>query len=182
MRFKFIAQHDQMDCGPACLAMIAKKHGKNYSLNYLRAHSFITREGVSLLGISEAAKSIGFKVFSTQLGVCLLKKQKNALPCILHWNKNHFVVLRKITRNLLTKKYYFHIADPAHGLIKLTEERFKKSWHSKDSKGVVLFLEPTKEFYKKESVKQEGISVRFYINYLKEYGKQLSLLFFLLLI
>lgn len=182
MKFKFIAQHDQMDCGPACLAMIAKKHGKNYPLNYLRANSFITREGVSLLGISEAAKSIGFKVFSMQLGVCLLKKQKNALPCILHWNKNHFVVLRKITRNLFTKKYYYHIADPAHGLIKITEERFKKSWLSKDIKGVALFLEPSKEFHKKEAVKQEGFSVKFYINYLKVYSKQLSLLFILLLI
>jgi len=64
---KFIPQHDQMDCGPACLAMVASKYGKNYSLQYLRENSFLTREGVSLLGISEASKKIGMETLSAKL-------------------------------------------------------------------------------------------------------------------
>ena len=140
---KFTPQHDQMDCGPACLSMIASKYGKKYSLQYLRDNSFLTREGVSLLGLTEASKKIGFDTLSAKLTIEKLIDEKQTLPCILHWNQNHFVVLKKITRNIFTKKYYFHLADPAHGLIKLDEIKFKNSWIVDDNKGVSLFLEPT---------------------------------------
>src|SRR5699024_8422696 len=105
----FVPQHDQMDCGPACISMITSFYGKEYPIDYLRSASFITREGVSLLGISEAAENIGFKTFSAKLPITHLLKQKDILPCVLHWNQNHFVVLKKITRGTLTKKYWFHI-------------------------------------------------------------------------
>ena len=59
--FPFYKQLDAMDCGSSCLRMISKFYGKCYSLQYLRERSFITREGVSLLGISDAAESIGLK-------------------------------------------------------------------------------------------------------------------------
>ena len=57
-RFPHYLQYDAMDCGPTCLRMIAKYYGKNYSLQTLRERSFITREGVSMLGICDAAESI----------------------------------------------------------------------------------------------------------------------------
>lgn len=56
-------QHDSMDCGPTCLRMIAKFYGKNYSLQTLRDKCHITKEGVSMLGISDAAESIGFRTY-----------------------------------------------------------------------------------------------------------------------
>jgi len=59
--FPFIQQPDAMDCGPACLCMIAKHYGKTYTLDSLRQNSFIGRDGVSLLGISRAAEKIGFR-------------------------------------------------------------------------------------------------------------------------
>lgn len=81
-----------MDCGPTCLKIIAKYYGKNYSLDELRQKSFITRQGVSLLGISDAAESIGFKTIGAKIS---FEKFLNdvPLPCIVHWNQNHFVVI-----------------------------------------------------------------------------------------
>jgi len=96
----FVVQNDQMDCGPACLSMISLYYGKDFGLQYLRDKSFITREGVSLLGISEAAERIGFKHISAKLNT--ENFQNELLPCILHWNQNHFVVLYKIF-----KKYFY---------------------------------------------------------------------------
>lgn len=87
-----------MDCGPTCLKIIAKHYGKNYSLDELRQKSFITRQGVSLLGISDAAESIGFKTIGAKIS---FEKFLNdvPLPCIVHWNQNHFVVVYKIKKN-----------------------------------------------------------------------------------
>lgn len=178
---KFTPQRDQMDCGPACLSMVASYYGKDYPLEYLRSSSFITRDGVSLLGISEVSEKIGFQVLSAKVSVDELKKQKEVLPSILHWNQNHFVILRKITRNILTKKYSYHIADPAHGTIKLSEDNFKKSWISDEDKGVVLFLNPTGDFYSKAPPKKEKASIGYLFSYLKAYRKQLIFMFLLLL-
>lgn len=85
-----------MDCGPSCLRMIAKHHGKNFTLQRLREISGINREGVSLLGISEAAEKIGFRTMGSRLKVEQLADLE--LPSILHWNQNHFVVLYKIAK------------------------------------------------------------------------------------
>ena len=124
-KLKFFPQHDQMDCGPACLAMISSYYGKDFGLQYLRNKSFITREGVSLLGISEASKKIGFSDISAKLNADDF--DNGLLPCILHWNQNHFVVLYKISKNIFTGKLIYKIADPGHGFISLNEEKFKKS-------------------------------------------------------
>ncbi len=99
---KFIAQHDQMDCGPACLAMVSAFHEKEFSLQYLRESCFITREGVSLLNVKQAAEKIGFKTTAAQLEIKDLENEM--LPCILHWNQNHFVILRKISKNIISGK------------------------------------------------------------------------------
>lgn len=90
-RFPHYLQLDAMDCGPTCLRMIAKYYGKSYSLETLRSRSFITREGVSMLGISDAAESIGFRTSGVRISLKQLKEDM-PLPCILHWNQNHFVV------------------------------------------------------------------------------------------
>ncbi|KAA1244086.1 peptidase domain-containing ABC transporter [Aquimarina sp. RZ0] len=177
---KFIGQHDQTDCGPASLAMIAQYYGKKYTLDYLRNLSFISREGVSLLGVNEAALKIGLETFPSQLSIEELR-QKAHLPCILHWNKNHFVVLFKIKKRLLSKEYVYKLADPGYGIISLSESEFSKHWLSNESKGVALFLSPTDTFYDSDPPKEEKISLKYMISYLYPYKKQLFLMFGLLL-
>lgn len=102
---KFIAQHDQMDCGPACIAMIAMYFKKKYPLGYLRENCFLSKDGVSLLGISIAAEKIGFDTFSAKLNIQELSLKEN-LPCILHWNQNHFVVLYDLKKTLFPIKRF----------------------------------------------------------------------------
>lgn len=177
---KFLPQHDQMDCGPACLAMVSSYYGKNFGLQYLRDKSFITREGVSLLGISEAAEKIGFKTIAAKLRPQDFDKE--LLPCILYWNQNHFVVLYKISKNIFTGKPIYKIADPGHGFVSLSEDKFNKSWLSDGEKGVALFLEPTEEFYKQIPPEEEKLSIQYLFNYLKPYKNQILQLFFLLLL
>ena len=107
--FPYYHQADAMDCGPTCLRMIAKYYGKSYSLQTLRARSFISREGVSLLGISDAGEAVGFRT----AGVYVSFEQfitDVPLPCILHWNQNHFVVCYGIKKR--KGEYWFQIADP----------------------------------------------------------------------
>jgi ATP-binding cassette, subfamily B, bacterial len=176
----FTPQHDQMDCGPACIRMVTSTYNKIYPLQYLRDNCFITREGVSILGIGEAANKIGFETISASLTIKKLLEMP--MPSIVHWNQNHFVVLYKIKKNILTKKLTFKIADPGHGLISLNQETFEKSWLSDGNKGVALFLEPTEDFYKKKPPKEDKIGVKYILNYLKPYKKQLSFLFFMLLL
>lgn len=182
MSFRFKHQHDKMDCGPACLSMIASYYGKNYSLKFLKENSFITREGVSLSGIREAANSIGLDTYSLKIKLNELIERKEFFPCILHWNQNHFVVLRKITKSFLTNKYYFHIADPAHGLIKITEDFFLKSWYSDDNDGVALFLLPTEEFITKEPVQEDKISIKQILPFLYPHKNKFISIFLLLLV
>ncbi|AZZ59773.1 peptidase domain-containing ABC transporter [Riemerella anatipestifer] len=170
-----------MDCGPACLVMIARHYGKRYPIEYLREKAFITREGVSLLGISEAAHKIGLETQSVKLTEEQLEKNNEIFPCILHWNQNHFVVLFKITTSYFSNKKYFYIADPAHGIIKLSKEKFKQSWLSEENTGVAMFLNPTEEFEKRIPPKQEKVSIKYLLSYLAPYRKQLSLMFLLLL-
>lgn len=177
---KFFPQHDQMDCGPACLAMVSSYYGKNFGLQYLRDKSFITREGVSLLGISEAAEKIGFKTIAAKLRPQDFDKE--LLPCILYWNQNHFVVLYKISKNIFTGKPIYKIADPGHSFVSLSEDKFNKSWLSDGEKGVALFLEPTEEFYKQIPPEEEKLSIQYLFNYLKPYKNQMLQLFFLLLL
>ena len=175
---KFIAQYDQMDCGPACLAMVSSHYGKEFSLQYLRKKSFITKDGVSLLGICEAAGNTGYNTTAIKLEIKSFSKE--LLPCILHWNQNHFVVLYKISKNIFTKKCIYKIADPGHGFISLSEDKFKKSWLSDGEKGVALFLEPTEDFYKQIPPEEEKLSIKYLMKYLKPHQSQMGWMLFLL--
>ena len=107
--FPFYKQPDSKDCGPTCIRIIAKYYGKLISLQEIRDLSETTRSGSSLLKISEAAEAIGFKTIGVKLN--FKKFQKSPLPLIVHWNKNHFIVVYKI------KKEVIYVADPAHGLL-----------------------------------------------------------------
>lgn len=175
----FLPQHDQMDCGPACLAMVAAYYGKRYSVEYLRNISYLTREGVSLLGISDAANKIGFETTAGKLKTENI--DQNFLPLILHWNQNHFVVLYKISKNIFNGKRMYKIADPAYGYISLSDEKFNQSWISGEGEGVALFLDPTEEFYQQTSFKEEKLSIKYLFNHFKPFKKQISWLLLLLL-
>ncbi|MDD2622978.1 MAG: peptidase domain-containing ABC transporter [Bacteroidales bacterium] len=151
MSFPFTKQPDSMDCGPACLAMISEYYGKKYTLEYLRDNCFIRRDGVSLLGISRAGEKIGFKTVGGRLTFEKLA-EKAPLPCIVHWNQEHFVVVNEVRKK--KKDYKISVADPGKGLLTYSREDFCDRWVSTrtngEEKGVALLLEPTNLFYEQE--------------------------------
>lgn len=175
--FPIYKQLDAMDCGPTCLRMIAKYYGKHFSLQTLREYCYITREGVSMKGISEAAVKIGFRTLGVKLRFDQLDDQVT-LPCILHWNQKHFIVLPPQDYSRNKKNQMILIADPAHGLIKVSREVFLKSWIStEDTFGVALLLEPSPSFYDNEEEKINNNSFAFLFRYLKPYKKYIAQLF-----
>ena len=178
MLFKLHKQHDQMDCGPACVKMIAYHFGKDYALDTLRNYCSIAHDGVSLLGISDALENIGFKTIGGKLTIEQLIDDA-PLPCVVHWEQNHFVVLYKIKKkNFFNNTTQFYIADPSSSLKKYNEKEFKKHWLStqtnNEEKGVVLLAEPTQEFYKKEGEKIDKGNIKFLSSYFKRYKKYFS--------
>lgn len=128
-----------------------------------------------MLGIEQGANAIGMHTLCARISISYFAKAP--LPCILHWNQNHFVILYKIKRG---KKFY--IADPAKGLVKYTLDEFKEHWISTRSddedKGVAMFLEPTPAFYANKFEDEESIkekrSFRFLFGYIKKYKKYFS--------
>lgn len=166
-----------MDCGPTCLRMIARYYGKSYSLEYLRNISYLTREGVSLMGIGEAAEKIGLRTISYRLTFQQLDEEAN-LPCILYWNERHFVVLPPQNYDGKNTRQKLLIADPAHGLVKVDRETFIKSWMGNNPDGIVMLLEPTTAFYEdKEENKETKKGFRFLFSYLRPYKRHVLQLF-----
>jgi len=167
-RFPFIKQMDAMDCGPTSLAMVAKYYGKTYSVQTLRERSFITREGVSMLGTSDAAESIGFRTMGVRLTFEKLAAEA-VLPCIAHWRQNHFIVVYEIKKDMV------YVSDPAHGLVKYTKDEFCQGWISTrkegEDQGLCLLLEPTPDFYKTEDESMNKSSFKFLFSYLRPYKK-----------
>jgi len=168
MGFFHYKQSDQMDCGATCLRMIAKHYGKTFSLSDLRDASQTTRIGTSLLGISKAAEKVGFRTLGVKVPFDKLKEEA-PLPCIAHWNQEHFVVIYKI------KKDKIYIADPGHDLLTYSKEEFLKSWVSdgKDE-GILLLLETTPEFYTDKldtKTKESKQKFSFLFSYLKSHRK-----------
>lgn len=169
-------QHDSMQCGIACLQMVCEYYGKKYSADYLNGLCFATTEGVSLLSISEAAGTLGLHTVCGRLSISQLCDVP--LPCILHWNQNHFVVLYKVKKG---KKFY--VADPGKGLITYSREEFARCWLSTlsegEEKGIAMLLEPTPAFYKhEECAKNAGQtrSFRFLFGYIKKYRRHFGLI------
>lgn len=178
MKFPFYRQLDGMDCGPTCLRMIARYYGKKFSVQQLRENSYIQRTGVNLLGISEAAESIGLRTTGIRTTIDKLKQQSK-LPCILHWNQMHFVVLYRVEKS--KGKTYFHIADPAYGLLKYEEEELKKCWISTRQggveKGIAMLVETTPQFYETEPIRYEKLSLWYLLRYVRPYKKMIVQLF-----
>ncbi|WP_414703233.1 cysteine peptidase family C39 domain-containing protein, partial [Proteiniphilum sp. UBA5259] len=175
-KFPYYTQLDAMDCGPSCLRMIAKHYGRHYSLETLRQHSFITREGVSMLGISDAAEHIGFRTSGVMISFEQLVKEA-PLPCIVHWKQNHFVVVYNIKKDKRVG-HRIYVADPALGLVTYDEADFKKCWYStkkdEEEKGTALLLEPGPEFFDREDEKENRTrSLRYFLRYLTPYKSQL---------
>jgi ATP-binding cassette subfamily B protein len=164
MPFPFYKGHDSMDCGPTCLRMVAKHYGRNISLQTLRDKTQIGKEGVNLLGISEAAEAVGFRTQSLKLTFRSLTEDAK-LPAILHWKQNHFVVLYKVKHRspLLWRGAggeVLFVADPAIGLVTFTAPEFKTNWISNkedgQEEGVALLLEPAPAFYEAFPNPSEG--------------------------
>ena len=147
MAFPFYHQHDSMDCGPACLQMIAKFYGKMHSLQTLREYCYANRNGVTLLGISDAAERIGFRAMGIKTDFSKLAN-KVILPCIVHWKQDHFIVVYKIKvhKSGNSPKATIYVADPAFGCLKYSIEEFCEGWLSSvekgKEKGMVLMLTP----------------------------------------
>lgn len=171
--FPHYTQLDTMDCGPSCLRMIAQYYGKSYTLETLRERCFITREGVSLLGISEAAESIGMHTIGVKITLGQLAEEA-VLPCIIHWNQNHFVVLYKIDKNR-RGGYRFHVSDPASRRLIYDESEFRKCWISnkEEEVGTALLLEPGPDFKDMEDENRKaGRDLMFFTRYLYPYKSQ----------
>lgn len=167
---KWVKQHDSMQCGVACLSMICRHYGKEYSLEYLDGFCHANVSGVSMLGIADGAACVGLQTMTAAAASHELGDIK--LPCILHWNQEHFVVLYEISKN--GKRY--KVADPGKGLITYTKKEFESHWLSSmtdgEPSGIVMQLTPTEEFYKHDYEKtEEKRSFRFLFGYLKQYRR-----------
>ncbi len=170
--FPHYKQLDAMDCGPTCLRMVAKFYGKSYSLQFLRSRSFITREGVSMLGISDAAESIGFRTKGYRLTWEQLRDEV-PFPCIVHWNQRHFVVVYGIKKR--NGKELVYVADPAQGLLTYTKKEFLKCWVSTkkegEKEGTALLLETTPAFYEQDDEQKGKLRFMYLLGYLRPYRK-----------
>lgn len=175
-RFHSILQHDAMQCGTACLTMVCNHYGLSYSMEEISEMCPATAEGVSLYGMIQTAKKLGFTAISTKASLELLSKAR--WPVILHWNQNHFVVLYKIKNG-----HTYYIADPGKGLVRYTKEEFVKHWACIDSeggkKGIAMLLEPEKDFHRlqKQTLNLAGSrnTFGFLLGYINQYKKYLSI-------
>ena len=164
-----------MDCGAACVAMIVSYFGKQPNINQIEMLCSLDKSGVSLLGISKAAETIGFKTVGGRLSFDTLTSEV-PLPCIIHWNQNHFVVVYKIKKRR-GNRYEVYVADPGKGLITYTKEEFCEHWVSTktngEEKGIALLLEPTEQFYAQNDTKAVPTQrrMKFLWNYLKKYKR-----------
>lgn len=184
--FPFYKQAETKDCGPTCLKIIAKHYGRVLNIQTLRELSETTREGSNLLTLSDAAEKIGFRSLGVKL--CVNDLIDAPLPCVLHWNKNHYVVLYKVGSRKLgvgTKSYTFYISDPAIGLLEYNEKEFLKFWIGNNAdettkEGIALLIEPTPNFYEKDEDDKEkkvygfGMLSRYIFRY-KSYVLQLAI-------
>lgn len=170
-KFPLVRQRDAMDCGISCISSICNFYGRNVSLETLAERTGISSNGISLLAVSKIANDLGFKVNNLRISITALYSA--VMPCILHWNQNHFVVLYKIKKGKI-----FYVADPGKGLVKYNLEQFKKYWLStlsnKEYMGIAMFLEPTSDFYKQhmeEDSLKEQRSLKILFEYIKRYRK-----------
>ena len=172
--FTYYQQFEEMDCGAACLRMVARAHGQEYGLEELRERTRLSREGVSLLGISEGAESIGLQTLALPVSLQQLEEEI-PLPCILPWNGEHFVVLYAI------KNDTFHVADPDPAVERRELSRMDLVAHwahetadGNTPVGNVLVLEPTPAFRQRQPVGNDESSIRYVLQYVLNYSRLLT--------
>ncbi|WON96664.1 MULTISPECIES: peptidase domain-containing ABC transporter [unclassified Sphingobacterium] len=175
---KVVFQLNQMDCAPACLATISLSYGKNIDLTYIRERCIVGKDGVSLWSLRNVAQELGYDAKSVKLS---LQQLDNChLPCILHWNNNHYVVLYRIEKSLRNKRY-FRIADPGYGTYRCDEDKLEENWVNDGKKGIALFLSPTEGFMESDFPKSRSITAAYLLHYLIPYWKQVMWMVILLL-
>lgn len=187
MRFDYLGQLDSSDCGPSCLRMIAKFYGKSFTYQTLHSKAFVSKSGVSMLSISDAAEDIGFRTRGYRLTWEQLRDEV-PLPCIVHWNQRHFIIVYHIVKKRSFSSFFssslkkevngsaiIQVADPAQGLLKYTESEFKKCWLSSKSDGIqegtALLLEPTPDFYRQEDEEKGTPTIINLLSYLQPFKK-----------
>ncbi len=176
--FQLIRQYDNMDCGPTCLAMIIAHYGVLPDLQQIRKITYLSKAGISLRSIAKAAESMGFSTMGGNITFETLA-QKAHLPCIIHWEQNHFVVVYKIKRNRKKNTYTIYVADPGKEIISYKKEEFCKYWLSTRSageeKGIVLLLKPTENLCRQEvTVNPPKNRLAFLGKYIKKYKRFFS--------
>lgn len=168
-RFPFVMQRDSTHCGVACIEMLCKYYGNDVPYDNILDFSRATVNGMSFKQIKMTVEHFGFLTKSVFVSVDELKRTNKV--CILHWNKNHYVVLYK------TKDDCFYIADPAKGKLKYRHDDFVRCWSEdpkSESHGYAMFVEPTDEFYK---IKVCGKDDNFRIfSYLTHYARFIFLI------
>jgi len=175
IKFPFYKQKDEKDCGPTCIKIIAKHYKKAIQIEELRTISETTRVGSSMLKLSTAVEKLGFRSIGVQLD--LVKLFEAPLPCILHWNKNHYVVLYKLKKKGKFNDFEAYISDPAHGLLKYSKENFLKHWighnaNENTQEGIALLLEPTPKFFDSDFENQKtDFGFSFLTKYILKYKR-----------
>lgn len=175
-----------MDCGPTCLRMIASFYGREVNGDLIRNEAGYGKDGVNMLGITKSAENIGFKTMAIRSNLeDLLTKEH--LPCIIHWNHNHFVVVVKSSRSFIKKELTITVADPSKGILYYKEKDFLEQWASAmddrgQGTGHALLIEPTKEFYNRESAKKDHLSWAIIFGYLKQNKSDLAQVLFAMLV
>ncbi|WP_210467048.1 peptidase domain-containing ABC transporter, partial [Vibrio crassostreae] len=144
-KLTLVRQTENAECGVACLAMIADWHGYKVNLRHLRAKFGVTQHGMSLSRLIECAEEIKLSGRAVQLELDELKQLN--MPCILHWNLNHFVVLKSVKGSKVV------IHDPANGVMHLTLSDVNKKFT-----GIALELSPTHDFQKKDEKEKIKLS------------------------
>jgi ATP-binding cassette subfamily B protein len=177
--FPFYRQMDQFECGPACLKMISKFYGRNFSLEHLRDVCNITPDGITIKALMNGAETLGFQTVPASINFQVLSEQA-PLPCIAYWRDRHFLVVYEIKGDIV------YVADPSHGLIKYKKQEFTEAWQNnkntnEDSEGIVVLLEPTNKFHSSDDT-DFSIGLKGIIPYLKNYRKYIAQIFLGLLV
>ncbi|MEO7045793.1 MAG: cysteine peptidase family C39 domain-containing protein, partial [Ferruginibacter sp.] len=185
MPFTFYKQLNAMDCGPTCLRMIAKHYGRHYKADTLRNNAGFSKAGVSLLGISETAEKIGFRTRGVKLTLEQLKEAP--LPCMLHWDQHHFVVLLSFPCGRRGREMRLKVADPAKSILTYSIDEFQNHWISSESEsgeqsGIALLLEPMPAFYEEAGEKEQKLSWKLVLQYLAQSKWQITQVFAALIV